>query len=77
MASRVGLLRYPGDLVLMPKSKDKWLLCKISDDNFWDREPVTDASSFKPIVSNDEEEDATPLSHFICQIAFGDHNYKG
>lgn len=63
MASRAALLRYHGDLVP----------CQILEDSFWHIEPVTDASSFERIVS--EEEDATPMSHFMYQTVFGDHRH--
>lgn len=39
---------------LMLESRDKWLLSKILEDNFFDREPVSDAHSFKRAEDNDE-----------------------
>lgn len=67
MASRAGLLRYLGDLVHVLESRDKWFLCKILKDSFWDRELVTAASPFEHGVSDDEDGEATPLSHFMHQ----------
>lgn len=63
MLPKLRLLRYPGDLVPMPESRKKWLFYKILEGNFWDGESVTAASLFELIIDDDEEEEATPLSH--------------
>lgn len=41
-------------------------------DNFWDRAPVSAASPFERSEGN--EDDNTPLSQFMHQIVFVDHN---
>lgn len=43
-ASRVGVLKYGNNLVLMLESMDKWLLSKVLQDNFFEKEPVGGAS---------------------------------
>lgn len=47
MAFRLDVLRYVGDLVPMPDTKDRGLLNMILDDNFWAMEPVSGASLFE------------------------------
>lgn len=44
-ASWVGILKHGSDKIPMPKSREKWLLSKILQDGFFDREPVSGASS--------------------------------
>lgn len=49
---------YGDDLVLMPESRDKWLLSKVLQDSFFDKEPVSGASPSEIA----EEDDNAPLS---------------
>lgn len=54
MASKVGLLRYLGDLVPIPESRNRWLLCKILDDKFYNRDPFIATSPFKCVEGGNQ-----------------------
>lgn len=57
-ASRAGVPRHGNDLVPVPESRDKWLLSKVLQDDFFDREPANGDSPCERI----EEDDSAPLS---------------
>lgn len=74
MASRDGLLRHPGDLVPITETRDRCLLSRILEDNFWNREPVNIASPLEH--AEDNEDDNTFLSQFMYQDVFVDHTKR-
>lgn len=71
MSSRVGLLRHPSDLVSTLETRDRWLLSRMLDDNFWNGEPVNVASPFG------DDDDNTPLSQLMYQPALVDTQLRG
>lgn len=59
MEATAGLLRQFGDLVPVLEIRDRWLLSRITDGNFWNREPVNATSPFE--LAEDDDDDNTPL----------------
>lgn len=72
MASRARVRRHAGDLVPMTDTRDRWLLSKILDENFWDRELVNGTSPFERAEGDDN--DTVLLSKLIHQTVFVDHS---
>lgn len=69
-STRARVLRHGDDLVFIPVSRDRWLLRKILQDDFFDKVLVSAASLFERA----NEDDNAPLSQLLHQTVFGDHN---
>lgn len=69
-SSMDGVLRHGGDMVPVPDLRDRWLLSKITQDNFFGREPV---SGPLPAERADEDDNAH-LSQLLHQIDFVYHS---
>lgn len=63
VASRARILRYPGDLVYTRVEGQS--CCVGSWRIISGGEPIAATSPFEPIDGDDEQEDRTPLSHFM------------
>lgn len=62
-------MSYTGDLVPIPGPRDKWLLYRILEDEFWgkaEKEPVATISPFENIVDEDKEEEGITHYLFLC-----------
>lgn len=69
-SSRAVVLRHGNDLVLMAKASYRWLLNKILEDNFWNRELISGASPFERTDDNDN----ASTSQLLHQTLFVDHS---